>query len=125
MESHMDFLQSSLRNLQGVVKLNLEIADLLIDFRQDVEQSILKQVQQSVGGAEPASQLVSKGVELTTMAFNRQHALERDLLARLQQFVVGAQARPRSATTHEPAEPTRATQYATGEPVHVTTRVGA
>lgn len=120
----MDFLQSSLRNLQGVVKLNLEIADLLIDFRQDVELSILKQVQQSVGGAEPTSQLVNKGVELTTMAFNRQHALERDLLARLKQFVVGIQPRPHPAGPPTPAEPARETHYATGEAIHVTTRMG-
>lgn len=117
----MDLLHSSLRNLQGVVKLNLEIADLLIDFRQDVEMSILSQVQQSVGDAEPASRLVSRGVELTTLAFNRQHALERDLLARLQQFMDGRAKTP-PPTTYEPADTTPETQYATGEAVHVTSR---
>jgi hypothetical protein len=124
MESYMGFMQSSLRNLQGVVKLNIEIADLLIDFRQDVELSILKQVQQSVDVTEPASQFVSRGVELTTMAFNRQHALERDLLARLKQFVVGIRERSRPSAPHAAAEPAREPHYATGEPVHVTTRAG-
>lgn len=121
----MDLLQSSLRNLQSVARLSLETADLLIDFRQDVEQSILNQVQQSVGGTEPAAQLVTKGIELTTMAFNRQHALERDLLARLQQFMAGVQEPSRSAKTHEPAAPANEPQVATGEPVHVTARVGS
>jgi hypothetical protein len=118
---------SSLRDLQGVTRQGLEAADILIDLRSDVETSILNQVRRSAGGQAITGQLVGKAVELTALAFSRQHALERDLLARLGQFIVEVQGgpTPRKAPAERASDDGASEPpYAAGDTVHVTTRVG-